>query len=207
MDQSNHNLDEVQLCKIILVGDANVGKTHILNRYIKGTLPKHNVPTIGVEFATRVVELQNGVKVKAQIWDTAGQERYRAITSAHYRKALGALVVYDVTKEKTFDSVQRWVEELKYHAEPDIVIVLVGNKVDLVEKNPSLRKVSRESAQRLAEDHNMTFEETSAITSENVNDVFERLLKDVLRTKHHNRGRDASVILTKNGGNKNEGCC
>jgi len=207
MDQSNHNLDEVQLCKIILVGDANVGKTHILNRYIKGTLPKHNVPTIGVEFATRVVDLPNGVKVKAQIWDTAGQERYRAITSAHYRKALGALVVYDVTKEKTFDSVTRWVEELKYHAEPDIVIVLVGNKVDLVEKNPSLRKIPREAAQRLAQEYNMTFEETSAITSENVNDVFEKLLKDVLRTKHHNRGRDASVILTKNGGNKQEGCC
>jgi len=207
MDQSNHNPDEVQLCKIILVGDANVGKTHILNRYIKGTLPKHNVPTIGVEFATRVVDLPNGVKVKAQIWDTAGQERYRAITSAHYRKALGALVVYDVTKEKTFDSVTRWVEELKYHAEPDIVIVLVGNKVDLVEKNPSLRKVKREKAQELAQEYNMTFEETSAITSENVNDVFERLLKEVLRTKHQTRGRDASVVLTKDGGNRTDTCC
>jgi len=207
MDQSNSNPDEVQLCKIILVGDANVGKTHILNRYIKGTLPKHNVPTIGVEFATRVVELPSGVKVKAQIWDTAGQERYRAITSAHYRKALGALVVYDITKEKTFESVTRWVEELKYHAEPDIVIVLVGNKVDLVEKNPSLRKVSKENASRLAEENNMTFVETSAITSENVNDVFEKLLKDVLHSKNQTRGREASLILSKGNSNKNDNCC
>jgi len=207
MDQSNSNTDEVQLCKIILVGDANVGKTHILNRYIKGTLPKHNVPTIGVEFATRVVELPSGVKVKAQIWDTAGQERYRAITSAHYRKALGALVVYDITKEKTFESVTRWVEELKYHAEPDIVIVLVGNKVDLVEKNPSLRKVSKENASRLAEENNMTFVETSAITSENVNDVFEKLLKDVLHSKNQTRGREASLILSKGNSNKNDNCC
>lgn len=86
-------------------------------------------------------------------------------------------MVYDITKEKTFDSVTRWIEELKYHAEPDIVIVLVGNKVDLVEKNPSLRKVPRETASRLAEEYNMLFEETSAYTSENVSDVFERLLQ------------------------------
>ena len=84
--------------------------------------------------------------------------------------------MYDVTKEKTFDSVPRWIEELKYHAEPDIVIFLVGNKVDLVEKNPSLRKVSKEAAKEFANEYQLLFHETSAITSQNVNDVFERLL-------------------------------
>jgi small GTP-binding protein len=200
--------DVTHLVKIILVGDASVGKTHLLNRYIKGTLPKHNVPTIGVEFATRTVTLPSGANVKAQIWDTAGQERYRAITSAHYRKALGALVVYDVTKEKTFDSVTRWVEELKYHAEPDIVIVLVGNKVDLVQKNPNLRRVSEEAGRKLAAEYQMLFAETSAITSEKVNDVFENLLQEILQIKSQERTKDMSIVLNNKPTNNNtSNCC
>lgn len=76
-----------------------------------------------------------------QIWDTAGQERYRSITSAHYRRAVGALLVYDVTRKRTFLSASKWLEELRQNAEPDIVVMMVGNKVDLCEKDPSLREV------------------------------------------------------------------
>lgn len=96
---------------------------------------------------------------------------------SHYRRAQGALLVYDVTKEKTFDSVLRWMEELKTQADPDIVIILVANKVDLVEKNPSLRRVPVEKAEKLALEHGMLFEETSALTSQNVTHVFEKLLQ------------------------------
>merc|ERR1719230_253720 len=125
------------LYKVVLVGDATVGKTHLLSRYMKGTLPKTPSATIGVEFGTRTVELPNGAGVvKAQIWDTAGQERYRAITSAHYRRAVGALLVYDITKSITFQNCVKWLEELRQNAEPDVVVMLVGNKVDLVEKDP-----------------------------------------------------------------------
>ena len=95
------------LYKIVLVGEAAVGKTHLLSRYIKGTLPKNPTSTIGVEFATRTVPLESGGTVKAQIWDTAGQERYRAITSAHYRRAVGDLLVYDITNEKSFLAAKR----------------------------------------------------------------------------------------------------
>ena len=119
----------------MIIGDTSVGKTHLLHRFVKGQLPKSAVPTIGVEFATKTVTLKDGGKVKAQIWDTAGQERYRSITSANYRKAVGALLVYDITKEKTYDNVNKWLEDLKLMAEPDIVIILVGNKLDLVEIN------------------------------------------------------------------------
>ena len=134
------------LYKIVLVGDAGVGKTHILCQYIKGTTPQSAMPTIGVEFATRNVTLPSGGTVKAQIWDTAGQERYKAITSAHYKRAIGALLVYDITKEQTFYSASKWITELKEHAEKDIVIMLVGNKLDLVKKNPNLRRVSQNIA-------------------------------------------------------------
>jgi small GTP-binding protein domain len=95
------------LYKIVLVGDSNVGKTNLISRYIKNTLPKNSNPTIGVEFATRVVPLRSGGTVKAQIWDTAGQERYYAIVSAHYRRAIGALLVYDVTNLKTFSNTKK----------------------------------------------------------------------------------------------------
>lgn len=95
------------LYKLVLVGEAGVGKTHLLSRYIKNTLPQNPTSTIGVEFATRTVPLQSGGIVKAQIWDTAGQERYKSITSAHYRRAVGALLVYDIANEKSFFNLRK----------------------------------------------------------------------------------------------------
>jgi small GTP-binding protein len=86
--------------------------------------------TIGVEFATRSIQV-DGKTIKAQIWDTAGQERYRAITSAYYRGAVGALLVYDIAKHLTYENVERWLKELRDHADQNIVIMLVGNKSDL----------------------------------------------------------------------------
>jgi Rab family protein len=158
-----------------LVGDTGVGKTHILSRYIKGTLPKNKFPTIGVEFATKPVPLKTGGTVKAQIWDTGiymkvfilnyswprtFQSNHKRVfiifkilyfyEYSHYRKSLGALIVYDITKEQSFLSVKKWMEEVKEHAEPDIVIMLVGNKLDACEKNPLERKVSAERAMEFA---------------------------------------------------------
>ena len=96
-------------CTVILIGDVSVGKTCLLSRYLKNQLPKTVGPTIGVEFATKNVSMKDGATVKAQLWDTAGQEKYRAITVAHYRKALGCLIVYDVTNRKTFNNVKYWL--------------------------------------------------------------------------------------------------
>jgi Rab family protein len=167
------------LYKIVSVGDATVGKTHLLSRYVKGTLPKAPTATIGVEFATRTIPLAIGGTVKAQIWDTAGQERYRAITSSHYRRAVGALLVYDVTRQATFQNCIKWLEELRQNAEPEIVIMLVGNKVDLVEKDPSARQVYYDAAAEFAKQHGLLFSESSAVTSYNVKFIFEHLLQEV----------------------------
>ena len=90
------------------------------------------MPTIGVEFATKNVQLRNGGTVKAQIWDTAGQEKYKAICRAHYKRALGALLVYDITARETFDELDTWIENLMSQSEPDIQVILVGNKMDRV---------------------------------------------------------------------------
>mmetsp|Transcript_21290 Transcript_21290/g.59918 ORF Transcript_21290/g.59918 Transcript_21290/m.59918 type:complete len:216 (+) Transcript_21290:59-706(+) len=167
------------LFKVVLVGDATVGKTHLLSRYMRGTLPKTPAATIGVEFGTRTVQLPVGCKVKAQIWDTAGQERYRAITSAHYRKAVGALLVYDLTRLETFQHCAKWLEELRQGAGPDIVIVLVGNKVDIAEGDPAAREVDFDAAAEFARQHGLLFSESSAATSLNVAAVFENLFQEI----------------------------
>lgn len=175
------------LYKIVLVGDAGVGKTHILSRYTKGTLPKTPQATIGVEFATRTVTLATGGTVKAQIWDTAGQEKYRSITRAHYRRAVGALLVYDVSNDRSFLNAKKWIEDLRDHAEPGITIMLVGNKTDLCDRNPNGRKVPLETAKAFAAANKLLFEETSAITMSRIKEAFEGLLQAInsSRTADH----------------------
>lgn len=199
------------LYKLVLVGDMNVGKTFLLSRYVKGQVPKNTGPTIGVEFATKTVPLESGGTVKAQIWDTAGQERYRAITTAHYRRAVGALLVYDVTQAKTFQSVKRWVEELRDHAEPDIVIMLVGNKTDLVERYPEQREVTTESAQQVAGKGGMLFIETSAVNGMKVKEAFEVLLNEINRRRSADSSKrsiaDGKKLQAVDYSKGSSGCC
>ncbi|CAJ2663087.1 ras-related protein RABA3-like [Trifolium pratense] len=160
--------------KVVVIGDSAVGKTQILSRFSKNEFCFDSKSTIGVEFQTRTVTI-NGKVIKAQIWDTAGQERYRAVTSAYYRGALGAMLVYDITKRQSFDHVAKWVEELRAHADTSIVIMLVGNKGDLVD----LRMVPTEDAVEFAEDQGLFFSETSALTGENVEGAFIKLLEEI----------------------------
>ncbi|KAF3839533.1 hypothetical protein F7725_018250 [Dissostichus mawsoni] len=119
--------------------------SNLLSRFTKNEFNHDSRTTIGVEFSTRTVQL-SGFTIKAQIWDTAGLERYRAITSAG---AVGALLVYDITKHLTYESVERWLKELYDHADPHIVVMLVGNKTDL----DSERSVPIDEAKDYAEIH------------------------------------------------------
>ncbi|KAL5538859.1 hypothetical protein UlMin_043556 [Ulmus minor] len=160
--------------KVVVIGDSAVGKTQILSRFTKNEFCFDSKSTIGVEFQTRTVTI-NGKVIKAQIWDTAGQERYRAVTSAYYRGALGAMLVYDITKRQSFDHVARWVEELRAHADSSIVIMLIGNKADLVD----LRAVPTEDAVEFAEEQGLFFSETSALNGDNVESAFFRVLQEI----------------------------
>ncbi|XP_061875744.1 ras-related protein Rab-25-like isoform X2 [Colius striatus] len=132
--------------KVVLIGESGVGKTNLLSRFTRNEFNHDSRTTIGVEFSTRTI-LVGDAMVKAQIWDTAGLERYRAITSAYYRGAVGALVVFDITKHQTYDVVDRWLKELYDHAEASIVVMLVGNKTDLAQA----REVPMEEAKMFAE--------------------------------------------------------
>ncbi|CAL0329158.1 unnamed protein product [Lupinus luteus] len=162
------------LFKIVLIGDSGVGKSNILSRFTRNEFCLESKSTIGVEFATRTLQVE-GKTVKAQIWDTAGQERYRAITSAYYRGAVGALLVYDITKRQTFDNVQRWLRELRDHADSNIVIMMAGNKSDL----KHLRAVSEDVGQSLAEKEGLSFLETSALEATNVEKAFQTVLGEI----------------------------
>ncbi|KAI3770426.1 hypothetical protein L6452_01559 [Arctium lappa] len=164
------------LFKVVLIGDSGVGKSNLLSRFTRNEFCLESKSTIGVEFATRTLQVE-GKTVKAQIWDTAGQERYRAITSAYYRGALGALLVYDVTKPTTFENVSRWLKELRDHADSNIVIMLIGNKTDL----KHLRGVATEDAQNFAEKEGLSFIETSALEAINVEKAFQTILGEIYR--------------------------
>ncbi|CAD6207607.1 unnamed protein product [Miscanthus lutarioriparius] len=168
------------LFKVVLVGDSGVGKSNLLSRFTRNTFSLDSKSTIGVEFATRTIQV-DGKTIKAQIWDTAGQERYRAITSAYYRGAVGALLVYDVTKAATFENAARWLRELRDHADGrGAAVMLVGNKTDLA-KQRGLRAVPRGDAAALAEREGLSFVETSALDATNVDAAFETLLTEIYR--------------------------
>uniref|UniRef100_A0A8C7BU87 Ras-related protein Rab-25 n=1 Tax=Neovison vison TaxID=452646 RepID=A0A8C7BU87_NEOVI len=131
--------------KVVLIGESGVGKTNLLSRFTRNEFKQDSRTTIGVEFSTRTVTLGTAA-IKAQIWDTAGLERYRAITSAYYRGAVGALLVFDLTKHQTYAVAERWLKELYDHAEATIVVMLVGNKSDLQQA----REVPTEEARMFA---------------------------------------------------------
>jgi len=156
----------------------------------------------------------DGRTIKAQIWDTAGQERYRAITAAYYRGAVGALLVYDIAKHLTYENVERWLKELRDHADANIVIMLVGNKSDL----RHLRAVPTEEAKAYAERNGLSFIETSALDSTNVEQAFTNILTEIYRIvsqkqleserkpnrPHHNV---VDITVPQSNINDKKGCC
>ncbi|KAF8968232.1 ras family-domain-containing protein [Flammula alnicola] len=164
------------LFKVVLIGDSGVGKSNLLSRFTRNEFNLESKSTIGVEFATRSINV-DGKTVKAQIWDTAGQERYRAITSAYYRGAVGALLVYDIAKHATYVNVTRWLKELRDHADSNIVIMLVGNKSDL----KHLRAVPTDEAKAFSTENGLSFIETSALDASNVEAAFQTILTDIYR--------------------------
>merc|ERR1719502_1388337 len=188
------------LFKVVLIGDSGVGKSNLLSRFTRNEFCLESKSTIGVEFATRSLPI-DGKTIKAQIWDTAGQERYRAITSAYYRGAVGALLVYDITKKQTFENVKEmWLEELKQNADDNIIIMLVGNKKDL----GHIRDVPTDEGRAFAEQNDLSFIETSAQQrdgdkiklpdgeeSGNVTRAFENILKEIYHYVSKNNSVDA----------------
>ncbi|KAH0789228.1 ras-related protein RABA1f [Histomonas meleagridis] len=168
--------DPDYLIKIVLIGDSGVGKTNLLSQFARNKFVQDFKTTIGVEYATKTIGVEGKV-VKVQIWDTAGQERYRAITSAYYKGAQGAMLLYDITSSITFESLDKWLKELRNQTGGDIPIMLVGNKCDLEDQ----RSVTTQEGINFAERENMLFIETSALTAHNVQEGFTRLISAIIQ--------------------------
>ena len=167
--------------RYIIVGDMAVGKSCLLLQFTDHKFRHQHELTIGVEFGGKTIEVKNK-NIKIQIWDTAGQEAFQAITRTYYKGAIGALLVYDITKRDTFDHINKWINEVKNNGSKDIVCMLIGNKKDLEEE----RQVRYEEGKELADKNKMLFIETSAKTAENVQECFylsaEKILEQISKT-------------------------
>ena len=205
-------LDEYDyLFKLIIVGDTNVGKTNIMSKYIKDQFNITSKSTIGVEFGTKILEIDNK-KVKAQIWDTAGQERYKSITSAYYKGAKGAFIVYDITNKSTFESVDKWIKDLNSYGDKNLTMLLIGNKSDLEDK----RIINKEEGEEKAKSFELGFIETSAYNGDNIDQAFDIMLKEVLKryivendvnNDEFEGGTGNNIELVKKNETKKKKCC
>ncbi|KAJ8247904.1 hypothetical protein GJAV_G00251890 [Gymnothorax javanicus] len=163
------------LFKLLLIGDSGVGKTCLLFRFSEDAFNTTFISTIGIDFKIRTIEL-DGKKIKLQIWDTAGQERFRTITTAYYRGAMGIMLVYDITNEKSFENIKNWIRNIEEHASSDVERMILGNKCDMNDK----RQVFKERGEKLAIDYGIKFLETSAKSSINVEEAFFTLGRDIM---------------------------
>ena len=180
--------------KVVLVGDSFVGKTNIMSKYLKNEFHEDSKATVGVEFGSKQFNIE-GHSIKAQIWDTAGQERYKAITSAYYKGAKGAFIVYDITRKNSFESIDKWINDVTAVADKKITIVLIGNKSDLEDQ----RQVTKEQGEDKANKLQVAFLETSAFSGENLEKAFQMMIKEVYKKCHEEMMSEGDVDIIQGG--------
>lgn len=178
--------------KLIVVGDSGTGKSSLLHRFVEDTFYEDQTQTIGVEFGSKIVEI-GGRMVKLQIWDTAGQERYKSVTRSYYRGAMGCLIVYDVTKRSSYESISRWLVDVRQLAGEDVVVMLIGNKSDLA--NANSRAVTHNEVALFAQENNLLHFETSAATGEFVSDAFLKVARTSLESVEPGEGMGIDLSL------------
>ncbi len=196
--------------KIIVVGDSGVGKTNLINRFASDKFDTNSKATIGVEFVYKTLKINKEV-IKVEVWDTAGQERYRAITSSYYKGAKGAIIVYDITNEDSFNNVESWMNEVTKKGKTDMQFLLVGNKKDLIND----RKVTEQKGIDKAKELNMNLFEASALEKTNVNEAFNYLVKEIYlnirKGKNINTNNDEKIgqggIALNTNKKKRKKCC
>eukprot|EP01067_Filipodium_phascolosomae_P002425 Filipodium_phascolosomae@DN2393_c0_g1_i2.p2 len=205
-------MTETRSFKCVLLGDASVGKSSIVMRFVGDTFSDSMETTIGAAFSTQTIQLED-CTIKFEIWDTAGQERFQSLAPMYYRGAAAAVVVYDQSKEHTFNRAQFWIQQLQQSTTTgaDMVIALAANKKDLPEK-----AIPIEIAQNFADENKLVFMETSAKSGQNVYNLFEQIavaLKEVhpssSRANHAATGSGTLKLTehTENPGRQGSSCC
>ncbi|ELU01105.1 hypothetical protein CAPTEDRAFT_94333 [Capitella teleta] len=197
--------------RLILVGDSSVGKTCMICRFAEGDVELPMGTTVGIDFKMKHTKVE-GKRVRIQLWDTAGQERYDTITQQYYRRAQGILLVYDITNEKTFINLQKWVNYVQDYADDEVELTLIGNKCDRKKE----RRVPTSRGQEFARNLNIPFYETSASKSKNIEKAFTEITKRVMARHRQEYSRlnidepDRSDTLSELGDTPTapeRGCC
>ena len=174
--------------KVLLLGNSDVGKSSLILRYVDQVWSDTFVPTIGVDFKVKTLEIDNK-QIKMQIWDTAGQERFRNVISSYFRGSHGILLIYDITNRDSFKNLENWLTEIEKNANQNVLKILIGNKNDLVDD----REIKTEEGQTFANRNGMQFIETSAKMNTNVTEAFEALAKLMMQFSS-----EKNTVLKKN---------
>ena len=193
--------------KILLIGDLGVGKSCVILRYVEGDFPGNIMSSIGVDFKTKQIELDDRL-IKMQIWDTAGHEKFRTITTSYYKSAHAIIILYDITQKASFDHIRNWITEIDKFGKQGVLKVIVGNKLDM-ENN---RKITKEAAENLALKYGIKLWEVSAKDNTNIEEMFLDTIKTLLEknSKIISEGSSmaTNIQLNKNVKNKkNKKCC
>ena len=174
--------------KIVLIGSSGVGKTAVVQRFVDDYFGDDFQSTVGVEFKSTTVVIEDET-IRLSIWDTAGQERYRSISKAYFRNAVGAILVFSVDNDHSFNDLEQWVNDFYSLASPNAVVFLIGNKIDMVAE----RKITENNALAFAERHDIEYLETSAKDSINIEEVFVRLTRKI-----HQKVIRGEITMTSN---------
>ena len=191
------------LYKIVILGDTSVGKTCFFNRYVDNTFEEKTLGTIGIEYRLKNVQLENGSTIKLQIWDTAGQERFNSISKSYYRGAHAIILIFSVTNKKSFENVKTWVNQIKEETNEKITLILVGNKIDLVDK----REIMENEGEELANEFDINYYECSAKTGENINLAFNELIKKMVKKIDKTKDNSTKLIPENKQDKKGNSCC
>mmetsp|Transcript_23783 Transcript_23783/g.29670 ORF Transcript_23783/g.29670 Transcript_23783/m.29670 type:complete len:202 (+) Transcript_23783:127-732(+) len=196
--------DYDHLFKLVLIGDTGVGKSCLLLRFADDAFTESYISTIGVDFRFRTVKVE-GKTVKLQIWDTAGQERFRSMAPMYYRGATAAIIVFDVSKENAWNTIQTWQKDLMTYAEPGVVICVAGNKVDL-DPAPSF---SEEACRASCSSWDATFHLTSATTGQGVDELFTTVARRgaTLAAQNQRQMRQQLPKSTGTSSSSSSSCC
>ena len=195
------NSSSMETYKIILVGDASVGKTNLLTQYVDEKFTENNISTVGIEFKNKIIELKNGRKIRLQIWDTSGQEKFMSLTKNYFRGCNLALFVFDVTNKTSFDDISMWLDSFKDVNGEKSKRVLIGNKIDL-----DNRVVEKEEAENFSKENDLQYFEISVKENKDnqINDMFVKIFESMTFSEKENL---SEKLIKRKIVHKKKGCC